>query len=78
MTMTQQERDALTQNWDQAKAQIQSQFPQVSDDDLNSARQNPDQLVDTIANSSGQDRTQVEQGLRSVAQQFGQSQSQNK
>jgi uncharacterized protein YjbJ (UPF0337 family) len=74
MTMTQQEKDALSQNWDQAKSQIQSQFPGVNEDDLNSARQNPDQLASTIANRTGQDQNQVEQTLRQVVQQFTQGQ----
>ena len=71
MTMNQQDKDALTQNWDQAVTQITSQFPGVSPTDLESGRSNPDQLVDTLANSSGQDRSQVEQTLKSVAQGFG-------
>ncbi len=79
--MTQQERDALTQNWDQAKSQIQAQFPNVSDDVLESGRQTPDTLPSHIAQSTGEDQKDVEQKLRSVAQQFsggqgGQSQTQ--
>ena len=79
MTMTQQERDALTQNWDQAKTQIQSQFPGLSDQDLQAGQSSPDQLASRIAQSTGQDQNQVEQQLRQVAQQFqsGQGQTQS-
>lgn len=74
MTMTQQERDALSQNWDQAKTQIQSQFPGMSEQDLASGQSSPDQLASRIAQSTGQDQNQVEQKLRQVAQQFSQGQ----
>jgi uncharacterized protein YjbJ (UPF0337 family) len=70
MTMNQQERDALSQNWDQVKSQIQSQFPDVSEQDLQSGQSNPDQLASKIASATGQDQNQVEQQLRQFAQQF--------
>lgn len=70
MTMTQQERDALSQNWDQARSQIQSQFPGLSDDDLNQGQQSPDQFASRVAQKTGQDQSQVEQSLRQIAQQF--------
>jgi len=79
MTMTQQERDALNQNWDQAKGQIQAQFPGLSEQDLQAGQSSPDQLASRIAQQTGQDQNQVEQQLRQVAQQFsgqsGQTQS---
>jgi uncharacterized protein YjbJ (UPF0337 family) len=74
MTMTQQERDALSQNWDQVKTQIQGQFPDLTEQDLSQAQAAPDQLANTIANRTGQDASQVEQQLRQVAQQFSQGQ----
>jgi len=74
MTMNQQDRDALTQNWDQAKEQIRSQFPGVTDADLDAARSNPDQAVSTLANKTGQTEDQVRQALSNVAQQFSQGQ----
>lgn len=72
MTMTQQERDALTQNWDQAKQQIQAQFPGLDENTLSSGQSSPDQLPSMIAQSTGQDMNQVEQQLRQMAQQFQQ------
>jgi uncharacterized protein YjbJ (UPF0337 family) len=70
MTMNQQEKDALSQNWEQAKSQIQSQFPDLSEQDLQSGQSSPDQLASKIAQKTGQDQSQVEQQLRQVAQQF--------
>lgn len=72
MTMTQQERDALTQNWDQAKQQMQGQFPGLTDQDFTQGQQAPDQFASTIAQKTGQDRNQVEQQLRQIAQGFTQ------
>lgn len=79
MTMNQQTKDALSQNWDQVKSQIQSQFPGVTEDDLNAARNDPGSLAQTVADRTGQDRSQVEQQLQQVAQQFqgGQRQTQS-
>jgi hypothetical protein len=70
MTMTQQERQALQDNWDQAKTQLQGQFPDLSEDDLQQGRSSPDQLADMISQRTGQDVTQVEQSLKSIAQQY--------
>jgi uncharacterized protein YjbJ (UPF0337 family) len=67
MTMTQQDKDVLSQNWDQAKAQVQSQFPVVTEDELNST---PDQISDIIVGKTGQDRSQVEKALKQIAQQY--------
>ena len=82
MTMNQQEKDALSQNWDQAKTQIQSQFPGVTEDDLNSGKSDPSKLAQTIADRTGEAKTQVESALKQVAQQYaggqgGQSQTQS-
>jgi len=76
MTMTQQERDALTQNWDQAKSQMQGQFPGLTDQDFEQGRQAPDQFASTVAQKTGQDQNQVEQQLRQIAQGFSSGGSQ--
>jgi uncharacterized protein YjbJ (UPF0337 family) len=70
MTMTEQERQALQDNWNQAKDQVRAQFPDVTDDDLNQGQSSPDQLADTISQRTGQDRSSVEQSLKGIAQQF--------
>jgi len=71
-TFSQKDKDALSQNWDQAKGQLQSQFPGVEESDLESGRQNPEQLAQVIAQKTGQDQNQVEQSLLTVAQQYSQ------
>ena len=70
MTMTQQEKDALSQNWDQAKSQVQSQFPGVTDSDLSAGQSDPDQLAETIASKTGQDKEQVAKSLKQIAKQY--------
>lgn len=72
MTMNQQHKTALTQNWDQAKTQLQAQYPQCTEEELNQGRSNPDQLIQAIAQKTGQDPSQVEQAFSQVAQQFSQ------
>lgn len=77
MTMNQQDKEALTQNWDQARQQLQAQFPGISEQDLDDARSNPDQAVSKLAQASGQTEDQVRQSLTNVAKQFsGQSSGQ--
>ena len=70
MTMKQTERDALTQNWDQAKSQVQAQFPDLNEDDLNQGRSNPDGLVQRITEKTGQDQSSVERSLGEIAGQY--------
>lgn len=72
--MNQQDRDALSQNWEAVKTQIRSQFPDVTDDDLNAGQNDPDSLVSAIASRSGQDETQVRSQMEALARsQSGQS-----
>ena len=66
MTMTQQERYALQQNWDQAKGQIKAKFQGLTDDDL----QDSTSVSDRIAQRTGEGRDKVEAKIREVAQQF--------
>jgi uncharacterized protein YjbJ (UPF0337 family) len=65
--MNQNDQNALTQNWDQAKEQIKSQFG-VTDDDVATGQTSPDQLSDVLANQTGQDRNEVEKQLSTIAQ----------
>ena len=80
--MNQQDRDSLSQNWEQAKTQIKAQFPDVTDDELASGQNDPDALVSAIASRTGQDETQVRSQVEALARsqqtggQPGQSQTQ--
>ena len=66
MTMTQQEKDALRQNWSQAKQQVAQQFPNANLDD----NADPDQVASDIAAKTGQDVNDVEKSLKQIAQQY--------
>jgi hypothetical protein len=66
MTMTQQEKDALRQNWTQAKQQVAQQFPNANLDD----NADPDQVANDIAAKTGQDVNDVEKSLKQIAQQY--------
>lgn len=70
MAVDQQTRDALRQNWEQAKTQFQGQFPALREDDLQ--QQDPERLVQAISQRTGQSQSQVEQQVRQVAQQVAQ------
>jgi hypothetical protein len=65
MTMSQKERQVLSENWDDAKTKVAQHFPGVQPTALGSA---PD--AEKIAQLTGQDRAQVESTLRSIAQQY--------
>ena len=68
MTLNQQDKDTLIQNWEGTKTQIKAQFPDVSDADLERAQRNPDQLTSAITDRTGQDPTEVEQALKGFVQ----------
>jgi len=65
MTMNQDQKQALQQNWEQAKNQVRSTFQGVTDEDLS----DPSTAADRIAQRTGQDRNQVEQQLSRIAEQ---------
>lgn len=65
MGMTQQDRQVLTQNWDQAKDQVASKFPGLQPTALG---QGPD--AEKIAQITGQDRSHVETVLADIARQY--------
>ena len=69
MTMTQQEKDALSQNWDQAKSQVQSKFPNVTEDELGDGS-SVDQVSGAIAARTGQAPAEIEKSLKEIAKQF--------
>ncbi|MFN2471916.1 MAG: hypothetical protein ABR583_13210 [Gaiellaceae bacterium] len=60
----QQTKQEFQQNWDQIKPQITQAFPQVSVQDIEQYRSDPDQLVTTIGQKTGQPPEQIEQRLK--------------
>jgi hypothetical protein len=65
----QQTKQHLQQNFEQIKPQLKQVFPALQEQDLQQGKSNPDQLVQTIAQKSGQDQQQIEQTLMQVVQQ---------
>lgn len=68
MGMNQQDRDNLTNNWDQASQQIRAKYPQLTDDDLKNGQSDPDSLVASISQRTGESEDSVRQTLQQVAQ----------
>jgi len=66
--LDQQVKQQLKDNIDQFKPLLKQQF-QLEDKDVQEARSNPDQLVQTISRKSGQDEQQIEQQLMQLVKQ---------
>lgn len=60
----QQMKQEFQQNWDQIKTQITQVFPQVSVQDIEQYKGDPDQVVTTIGQKTGQPTDQIEQKLK--------------
>lgn len=65
--LDQQTKQHFQQNWDQIKNQITQTFPGVSATDIEQFRGNPDKVVSTIGQKTGQPTDQVEQRLKQFA-----------
>lgn len=66
--LDQQVKQQLQQNIDQFKPLLKQQF-QLEDQDVQQAKSDPDQLVQTISRKSGQDEQQIEQQLMQLVKQ---------
>lgn len=64
--LDQQTRQQLQTNFQQYKPQLKGQFSGLSDQDWETARQDPDALIDMICRKTGQGREAVEQTLRQI------------
>jgi hypothetical protein len=60
----QQTKQEFQQNWDQIKTQITQVFPQVSVQDIEPFRGDPDKVVTTIGQKTGQPPEQIEQRIK--------------
>ena len=67
--LDQQTKEQLKQKFQQIKPQLQQQFPALQEQDLQKGQSDPDQLVKTIAQKSGQDEQQIERQLKQLVQQ---------
>ena len=66
--LDQQVKQQLQQNIDQYKPLLKQQF-QLEDQDVQEAKSDPDQLVQTISRKSGQNEQQIEQQLMQLVKQ---------
>jgi uncharacterized protein YjbJ (UPF0337 family) len=65
--LDQQTKQQFQQNWDQIKTQIAQAFPGVSVNELEQFRGNPEKVVTTIEQKTGQPTDQIEQRLKQFA-----------
>ena len=61
-----QTRQKLQTNFQQVKPQLKKQFNGVTDQDLDAWRSDPDRLVTTISQKTGQPQARVEAEIRSL------------
>ena len=61
-----QTRQQLQTKFQQVKPQLKSKFSGVTDQDLETGRYDPDQLITTISQKTGQPTTRVEAEIRSL------------
>ena len=61
-----QTRQQLQTKFQQVKPQLKSKFSGVTDQDLETGRYDPDQLITLISQKTGQPTTRVEAEIRSL------------
>jgi hypothetical protein len=64
--LDQQTRQQLQSRFREIKPQLKGQFTDLTDQDLEVGRTDPDTLIDTISRKSGQGRDAVEQTVRKL------------
>jgi hypothetical protein len=64
--LDQQTRQQLQTKFDQIKPQLKGQFSGLSDQDFETGKRDPDNLIETISRKTGQGREQVEQTVRQL------------
>ena len=64
--LDQQTRQQLQSKFQQIKPQLKGQFSDLTDQDLEVGRSDPDTLIDTISRKTGQNRETVEQSVRKL------------
>ena len=66
--LDQQTKQQIQQKFQQIKPQLKQRFPDLQEQDLQKGQSDPDQLVKTVAQKSGQDEQQIEQQLKQLVQ----------
>ena len=62
-------RQAMTQNWPQIREQLKQQFPNLSEQDLSQGQNDPEALVSSLVQSTGQDEHTVRQSIQRIVSQ---------
>ena len=68
--LDQQTRQQLQTKFQQIQPQLKAQYSNLSEQDWNAGRNDPDTLIDTISRKTGQGREQVEQTVRQLVNTF--------
>ena len=64
--LDEQTKKQLREKFEEIKPQLKNRFSGVTDQDLQAGQNNPDTLIDTISQKTGQSRDQVEQQLKTL------------
>lgn len=66
--LDQQTKTQLTEKFDQLKPTLQQQFSDLTEQDLQAGKSDPDQLVKKISEKSGTPAMAIEQQLKTLVQ----------
>ena len=77
MGMDEQTKTALRENFEQVASQLKSQYPDLTDADLEKAKSDPDGFAQAVAQKTGHDKQQVTAALTTAVQSV-QTQSQQR
>jgi uncharacterized protein YjbJ (UPF0337 family) len=64
--LDQQTKQQIQQNFKQLKPQIKQAFPDVPEQELSQGQSDPDRLVSSIEQSTGQPKDRIEQRLQQL------------
>jgi uncharacterized protein YjbJ (UPF0337 family) len=66
--LDQQTKSQLMQNFDQLKPKLKQQFSDLTEEDLQAGKSDPDQLVKKLSDKSGMPSSAIEQQLKTLVQ----------
>lgn len=66
--LDQQTKSQLMQKFDQLKPKLQQQFSDLTEEDLQAGKSDPDQLVKKLSDKSGMPSSAIEQQLKTIVQ----------
>ena len=64
--LDQQTKSQLMQNFDQLKPKLKQQFSDLTEEDLQAGKSDPDQLVKKLSDKSGMPSSAIEQQLKTL------------